>query len=152
MRNGVKGGQLLFQPHWCSTTVSGPYVRNEKLYAAVVVNGSPSSRLMSFFEPLKRFSRRLRSATTRLFGGPKPEEAAGLKKGKRKKGAGENTNEDSPKGTYTNRHDVAWVKGEVGAQMPVEILVWRSVSVRFLRSLIHPWLGGRLWLRLLFWL
>jgi hypothetical protein len=36
--------------------------------------------------------------------------------------------------------------------MPVEILVWRSVSVRFLRSLIHPWLGGRLWLRLLFWL
>ena len=36
---------------------------------------------------------------------------------------------------------------KVGAHMPVEILVWRSVSVRFLRSLIHPWLGGRLWLR-----
>jgi hypothetical protein len=36
--------------------------------------------------------------------------------------------------------------------MPVEILVWRSVSVRFLRNLIHPWLAGRLWLRLLFWL
>jgi hypothetical protein len=36
--------------------------------------------------------------------------------------------------------------------MPVEILVWRSVSVRFLRALIHPQLGGRLWLRLLYWL
>ncbi len=26
----------------------------------------------------------------------------------------------------------------------LEIRVWRSVSVRFLRTLIHPWLGGRL--------
>ncbi len=39
---------------------------------------------------------------------------------------------------------------EVGSRMPVEILVWRSVSVRFLRTLIHPWLGGRFWLRLLY--
>ena len=36
--------------------------------------------------------------------------------------------------------------------MPIEILVWRSVSVRFLRALIHPHLGGGTWLRLLFWL
>ena len=41
-------------------------------------------------------------------------------------------------------------ESEVGSRMPVEILVWRSVSVRFLRSLIHPWLGGRYWLRLLY--
>ena len=34
----------------------------------------------------------------------------------------------------------------------MEILVWRSVSVRFTRSLIHPQLGGRYWLRLLYWL
>ena len=34
--------------------------------------------------------------------------------------------------------------------MPVEIYVWRSVSVRFLRALIHPGLGGRAWLRLLY--
>ncbi len=36
--------------------------------------------------------------------------------------------------------------------MPVEVLVWRSVTVRFMRALVHPWLGGRLWLRLLYWL
>jgi hypothetical protein len=36
--------------------------------------------------------------------------------------------------------------------MPVEIRVWRSVSVRFMRALVHPWMGGRLWLGLLFWL
>ena len=39
---------------------------------------------------------------------------------------------------------------EVGAIMPVEILVWRSVTVRFMRALIHPALAGRLWLRLLY--
>ena len=36
--------------------------------------------------------------------------------------------------------------------MEFEILVWRSVSVRWLRALIHGLTGGRLWLRLLFWL
>jgi hypothetical protein len=56
----------------------------------------------------------------------------------------------TPKGTFTSRHDAAWVKGEVGRRMRVEIWAWRSVSVRFMRALIHPWLGGRLWLRLLF--
>ncbi len=36
--------------------------------------------------------------------------------------------------------------------MPLQILVWRSVSVRFMRALIHPKLGGRLLLGFLFWL
>jgi hypothetical protein len=36
--------------------------------------------------------------------------------------------------------------------MRCEIYVWRSVSVRFLRALVHTITGGRLWLRLLFWL
>ena len=36
--------------------------------------------------------------------------------------------------------------------MRCEIYVWRSVSVRFLRALVHTATGGRLWLRLLFWL
>jgi hypothetical protein len=44
------------------------------------------------------------------------------------------------------------VKNDVGRLMPVEILVWRSVNVRFLRSLVHSWLGGHYWLRLLYWL
>jgi hypothetical protein len=35
--------------------------------------------------------------------------------------------------------------------MDFEIRVWRSVSVRFLRALVHGPLGGRLWLRLLYW-
>jgi hypothetical protein len=46
---------------------------------------------------------------------------------------------------------VQWVRKQVGAAMPLEIFTWRSVSVRFMRALIHPWLAGRYWLRLLFW-
>lgn len=56
------------------------------------------------------------------------------------------------KGTFTSRHDYAWIQKQVGGCMPIEIRAWRSISVRFTRTLIHPWLGGKLWLRLLFWL
>ena len=109
---------------------------------AAVVNGWPSSQMMSAFEPLMRLSRRLRSATVRLRGKPQTP-----RKARRTKGEG-----SAPKGTFTDRHDYRWVQNAVGAEMPLEILVWRSVSVRFLRTLIHPRLGGRYWLRLLYWL
>ncbi len=104
---------------------------------AVVVNGWPRSPLMQAFEPLVRLGNRLRNRIVRRSGGtsimPKAQ-----------------TNLEQPKGTFISRHGVEWVKGEVGGHMPLEILVWRSVSVRFLRSLVHPWLGGRYWLRLLY--
>lgn len=110
---------------------------------AVVVNGWPSSRLMAIADPFIRFSNRIRGVVRRLLGRPRPASTKG----------GANLKDSTvPKGTFINRHDVAWVKGEVGAYMPVEILVWRSVSVRFLRSLIHSSTGGQWWLRLLFWL
>ncbi len=110
---------------------------------AVVVNGWPSSRMMSAFEPLMRLSRRLRSAAGRLRGGPRPE---------RKPGKAKSDRGSAQKGTFTSRHDYDWVQSVVRAEMPLEILVWRSVSVRFLRTLVHSWLGGRYWLRLLYWL
>jgi hypothetical protein len=125
--------------------------------SAAVVNGWPSSRLMRFFEPALRLSNRLRSAARRLTGQAKP--APGHNRvNSAKAAAGELADGEVPKavqntvGTFTNRHDVPWIKEQVGRHMPVEILVWRSVSVRFMRGLIHPWLGGRLWLRLLYWL
>ena len=111
---------------------------------AVVVNGWPESRLMNAFEPLIRLSVRLRNLKRRLSGGqvtPEKAETTRSAEGPR-----------PPKGTFINRNGIAWVKGEVVACMKVEIGVWRSASVRFMRSLIHPWLGGRYWLRLLYWL
>jgi SAM-dependent methyltransferase len=112
----------------------------------VVVNGWPSSPLMERFESLVRLSNRLRHMINRLLGRVKPASKGSDELGKEDRAS----TPRQPKGTFTSRHDVAWVKTVVGAQMPLEILVWRSASVRFLRAVIFPWLGGRYWLRLLY--
>jgi hypothetical protein len=44
----------------------------------------------------------------------------------------------------------AWLIQALEGRMDYEILVWRSVSVRFLRSVIYPDWGGRFWLKVLF--
>ena len=129
-----------------------------------VVNGWPSSPFMASFEPLVRLSNRLRSLTRRLSSvvqhrerpKPAPDQTSPRPAGKagranQQPAAGE-TQGSLPdrKGTFTSRHDVAWMKNEVGGRIPLEILVWRSASVRFMRAVIFSWLGGRYWLRLLF--
>jgi ubiquinone/menaquinone biosynthesis C-methylase UbiE len=113
--------------------------------AGVVVNGWPVSPLMGLADPLIRLANRLRYYAGRLTG--KEEPAPGKRRERRQRKLDAN---GDPKGTFTNRHDVGWIYREVGACMPVEIRVWRSVSVRFLRALVHPWLGGKYWLRLLY--
>lgn len=111
---------------------------------AAVVNGWGASRLMGLFNPLIRLAQRGINLLNRLQNQrdsiPRPKDE------------NKNNQQAKPKGTFTNRHEVAWMKEVVGSYMPLEILVWRSVSVRFLRTLIHPKLGGRYWLRLLYWL
>jgi ubiquinone/menaquinone biosynthesis C-methylase UbiE len=133
---------------------------------AVVVNGWPESRLMNVFEPFIKGANRLRHLIYRLrkqspYSSPRTGRTDSFPMPDsltpHSSPEGENPLEN-PKGTFTSRHDVAWIKKEVGAHMDdkehrrVEILVWRSVSVRFLRALIHPHLGGRAWLGLLYWL
>lgn len=59
--------------------------------------------------------------------------------------------EAKPTGTFIQKQDPAWLEKELQG-IPYDILVWRSVSVRWMRALIHRQLGGRMWLRLLFWL
>ncbi len=54
-------------------------------------------------------------------------------------------------GTFVEKGNAAWLKKEVGGRIPLEIRVWRSVNVRFMRAFIHPRLAGRWFLRLLFW-
>lgn len=60
--------------------------------------------------------------------------------------------EDDPAGTFIAKMTPAWLKSEIGSQMPLEIRPWRSLSTRLLRWFIHPKLGGRFLLRLIFWL
>jgi SAM-dependent methyltransferase len=119
---------------------------------AVVVNGWDHSTLMAVAEPLVRLGNSLRHLFDRLTGRrnqPMPEENQPRRNPAKSKKAHKF---ETGKGTFTEKHDAAWVRTQVGRRMPVEILVWRSVTVRFMRSLIHPRLGGRAVLRLLFWL
>jgi hypothetical protein len=105
------------------------------LKSAVVVNGWQDSSIMRLFVlPIKwrnRFRKRIRRSIDNVrqgksvfqIGPPKPK----------------------AKGTYVRKHDAEWLINEVGSLMHLEIYVWRSVSVRFLRAYILPDLGGK-WL------
>ncbi len=59
---------------------------------------------------------------------------------------------NAPGGTFIKKQNAAWLKSQLDGKMKYEIRVWRSVNMHFLRALIHPKLGGRSWLRFLFWL
>jgi SAM-dependent methyltransferase len=118
--------------------------------SAAVVNGWDHSTLMALAEPFVRLGNSLRYLFDRLGGKqsqPAPDDAPRRRDPAKSKKAHKL---ETGKGTFTEKHDAAWIKSQVGRRMPVEILVWRSVTVRFMRALIHPRLGGRLALRLLF--
>jgi hypothetical protein len=55
-------------------------------------------------------------------------------------------------GTYIQKLDANWLNQQIGDQIRYDVWVWRSVNVRFLRAVIHKVTGGRLWLRLIYWL
>ncbi|HOE70129.1 MAG TPA: methyltransferase domain-containing protein [Brevefilum sp.] len=55
-------------------------------------------------------------------------------------------------GTFVDKFDVDGLINLLKDRMPFEILVWRSVSVAFLRSVIYPDWGGKFWLRMIYWL
>jgi ubiquinone/menaquinone biosynthesis C-methylase UbiE len=112
--------------------------------SAVVVNGWDSSLLMVLFVNPLRWIRRTRKRIQRYFGKNITRQAL-------------DNQEDpiarpEPKGTFVSKRNSDWLQREIGSEIPLEIRVWRSVSVRFLRAYIHPWLGGRWFLRLLYWL
>lgn len=111
--------------------------------SAVVVNGWTDSPLMrrlnwlvTAMESLGRLIQRLR--------GKAPDEKLDTKKTA--------TVQKDPVGTYIRKQDAGWLAQEIGEQMQYEIYSWRSVSVRFMRAVIHTASGGKLWLRLIYWL
>jgi SAM-dependent methyltransferase len=101
---------------------------------AVVVNGWTASKLMG----------RLAWLVTLM---------EGMKRGlhvSRGEAAEEKAVGPQPTGTFVRKMDAAELREMLGKTTTVDIRVWRSVSVQFLRTVIHPWLGGRMWLWLLF--
>ncbi len=110
----------------------------------VIVNGWTDSPLMNRTGWLVRFADRVR---WRL---EKPRRELLLEKKDDENDAEKKAAE--PKGTFIQKQNAAWLRAQLDGKMEYKILVWRSVNMHFLRALIHPKLGGRLWLRLLFWL
>lgn len=102
---------------------------------AVVVNGWTDSALTGWLERLVKTINR----TRRKLG----KSAASMKKVKRQ-------DQIKEKGTYVQKYNAAWLKAELSGKVPIQILVWRSASVRFLRTFIHKGLGGKQLLRWLF--
>lgn len=105
---------------------------------AVVVNGWKVSPLMKRFDRLMALAERFMQ-----------------KKDQPRQTQINPQNADSPQKparTFVEEFNAPLLKARLARQVPVEIRVWRSVNVRFLRTLIHPWLCGRMWLKLIYWL
>jgi SAM-dependent methyltransferase len=107
---------------------------------AVIVNGWTVSPLMSRLGWLVRGMERPTGLARRLAGKSSEEKPAAPQSPVQKK----------PTGTFIQKYDPTWLAANLGSKMSYEVRCWRSVSVRFLRAVIHPALAGRLWLRLLY--
>lgn len=116
--------------------------------SGVVVNGWTDSPLMRRFSWLVRGMERL----GRMF--TKQAPAAEQKAVQRSAAAAQKPEPaaNEPVGTFIRKQDAAWLREQLSGKMKFEIYSWRSVSVRFMRAVIHSATGGHFWLRLVYWL
>jgi ubiquinone/menaquinone biosynthesis C-methylase UbiE len=112
--------------------------------SAAIVNAWDVSNLMSRLKWLMLFMERLVGVLKRLFQ-PKSKETREQTSGRL------NSIKEKPTGTYTQHYDPDTLLAELARlQIPAELQPWRSLSVRFLRAVIQPWLAGRSLLRLVY--
>jgi len=112
--------------------------------AAVVVNGWSSSAIMNLVSPFIRLAEKLGNRISK-----RREEKPG-------EDAPANVHMSSrdstrPTGTFVKKMNAQVLRGMLG-DMDFDIRCWRSVSVRFLRAIVHQATGGKIFLSLLFWL
>jgi ubiquinone/menaquinone biosynthesis C-methylase UbiE len=110
--------------------------------SAVIVNGWTDSPLMRRWQWLVRLMERMgkwfeRHKNRTAPDSEKPNDSVA------------STAKEKPTGTFVEKLDAGWLHREM-PDLALKIYVWRSVSVRFLRAVIHRVLGGKLWLRLLY--
>ncbi len=112
---------------------------------AVLVNGWTRTPLMERWSWLVRGMERLGGWVSKLNRQqPVPEVPA-----KEKTESQPQAVKKEKTGTFVEKLDADWLRRELAGKN-LKILVWRSVSVRFLRAVIHPWLAGKLWLKILY--
>jgi SAM-dependent methyltransferase len=97
---------------------------------AVIVNGWASAPLANLLDFPLDLRRKVRRSARRL--------------------KGDLPRQDKPKGTFVRKNTASNLKKELAGRMDFQIQVWRSVSVRWLRTFIHPHLGGKMILRMLY--
>ncbi len=100
--------------------------------SAVVVNGWYNPWLMRIAEYFIRLGRAL--------------------SGRPAKGRKNQPAEENPTGTFVKKMTPRWLKEELNGVLNFEIYSWRSLSPRFMRWFVHPQLGGKAFLRVVFWL
>jgi hypothetical protein len=100
--------------------------------SAVIVNGWHEPLLMRMAEPFINLGRLLTGR--------------GLK---RKKDWSE---EDEQAGTFVEKLTPNWLKQELDGAVDYRVYPWRSLSPRFMRWFVRPQLGGKAFLRFIFWL
>ncbi|MBN1453379.1 MAG: class I SAM-dependent methyltransferase [Anaerolineales bacterium] len=100
--------------------------------SAVIVNGWHNPLLMRLVEPFIQLGR--------LFSG------RGLKRKK------DWLDEDDQAGTFVEKLTPTWLRQELKGAVPYRIYPWRSLSPRFMRWFVRPQLGGKVFLRFIFWL
>ena len=105
----------------------------------VVVNGWDSPKITQVMAVIVRPLRILKSLLTR---GQLP----GFIKKKGARSVALHT------GTHIRKTDAEWLRNELADVAPMKIYVWRSLSTRILRILVHQWLGGYFFLKLVYWL
>jgi SAM-dependent methyltransferase len=111
-------------------------------HRAVVVNGwsnpplmRAADRLTSLFKHL--FSRNANVAPAEQ--GTKPETSKAAKA-------------EEAVGTFVHKSNAGWLREQLKDVTPIKIYCWRSVSTKFTRTYIREKAGGKLILRLIYWL
>lgn len=112
---------------------------------AVVVNGWHNPPMGVVLDRLRKLTLRVRGFINRRILRRKMQISEGnLVQDAQKK--------EDTKSTFVDKNTPTWLKNNLSQKMPLEIRVWRSVSVKNLRAFIHDGWGGRNLLSFLFWL
>jgi ubiquinone/menaquinone biosynthesis C-methylase UbiE len=117
----------------------------------VVVNGWTRSPLMKRLDPLMNITKRLRACWLNKVK-RQPSDVVNQDANALGVDINKKQSKSAPSGTYVQKLDAQWLTQALSGKMDFKILVWRSVSVRFLRSVIYPDWGGRFWLKVMYWL
>ena len=116
----------------------------------VVVNGWTKAPLMTHLSRFMVGMQKLHDWWSKKGKNEEQQDQTDIKLSQMKVQVSDQDKPKSPAGTYVQKLTAAWLTQALEGRMDYEILVWRSVSVRFLRTVIYPEWGGRFWLKVLY--